>query len=244
MQQLSSIQDYKSLELELARHRMSGNQFIYRGQSIANWPITSTLYRALKDCNHCWNCWNDYQDDFSRMKSCYTISSILRFKPSSENEDLFVLTMLRHMGFPCHLIDWSASLRSAVIFACSDNKDADGALWILSYSGQISNKPLSISPFEVGSPILICKEFDFIPSNKGLHDLPLGRLRRFRQNGYVSIIPRDYLETSYENLIEANQTLSKVIIPSKNKETLLNELNVTGREIDHLMGFSNYFANP
>ena len=229
MQVIRSVDDLKSLEDEIARHRMSGLNFLYRGQANISWPIQSTLFRKFGKSWSESSSWSKYLRCYQYIKHLIISNDILSYKPKYENEDFYILSMLRHLGFPCHLIDWSASLRTAIIFACSEHKDIDGLLWVLTTSQLFNKTPITESPFEVNEPALICKEFDLIPNNKSLTDFPIGRLRRFRQNGFMSIIPCKYISHDFESLLSVNQDLHKIIIPAKTKHVLMQYLN--GREL-------------
>lgn len=204
---------------------MSGRTFVYRGQSDASWPIQTTLLRKYGTCWNGQDSWNKYFDDYTNKKRLTISEDILAYKPIIENEDFYALTMLRHLGFPCHLIDWTACLRTAILFACIENDDVDGSLWILSTEHQINSSPITFSPFKIEKPVLICKEFDFIPSGKSITDLPLGRIRRFRQNGFMSIIPCNSISCDFNTLLDDTYSLKKIIIPAISKEGLLEYLN-------------------
>ncbi len=236
MQTIRSVDDFLRLENIIARQRMSGLTFLYRGQSNASWPIQSTLFRKF---GKSWNeneCWGKYLECYEFIRDNMVSQEILSYKPYFENADFYILSMLRHLGFPCHLIDWSASLRIATIFACSESPDTDGSLWVLTTDLQFNEKPIVVSPFEVENPELICKEFDLIPDGKGFSDFPVGRLRRFRQNGFMSIIPCKYISDEFESLLNGNQSLHKIVISAESKGILMESLKGYEMMSNYLMG--------
>ena len=204
---------------------MSGSKFLYRGQSNVSWSIQSSLFRKFGKFWNGNNNWNQYLECYKNIKAKIICNDILAYKPNDENEDFYFLSMFRHLGFPCHLIDWSASLRTAIIFTCSEHQDIDGSLWILSTNQHFNGMPITFSPFDVEEPVLICKEFDLIPNSRSLFNLPLGRLRRFRQNGFMSIIPQKYISHDFEMLLSVNQDLHRIIIPADKKRILMEYLN-------------------
>lgn len=243
MQTIRSIDDIISLESEIARHRMSVRTIVYRGQSVASWPIQTTLFRKYGSHLNTSDCWSEYVEDYNSKKREIVSQNILAFKPTFENEDFFILSTLRHLEFPCHLIDWSACLRIAILFACKENFDIDGSLWILSTQQHLNNSPITYSPFDIEKPALICKEFDLIPSNKSISDFPLGRIRRFRQKGFMSIIPRNCVSDNFESLLDDNYSLKKLIIPASSKREIFNYLNGENGVYDYIMA-NNSEINP
>lgn len=213
MQSIRTIDDIKNLELQIVRYRMSGWTFVFRGQSDASWPIQTTLFRKYGASWNGQETWNTYVNEYKSKKNTTISEDILAYKPIRENEDFYALTMFRHLGFPCHLIDWSACLRTAVLFACAENNDKDGSLWVLSTRKKINDSPITYSPFDVDKPVMICKEFDLIPPAKNISDFPIGRIKRFRQNGFISIIPCDFLSYDFETLLDGTYSLKKFVIP-------------------------------
>lgn len=235
MQKILSVDNLIFLENLIARDRMSGGRFMFRGQSNASWPIQTTLYRLLGESYENDNVWCKYLECYERFKSFVLSKKVLTYKPNRENIDFYILTMARHLEFPCHLIDWTASLKTAILFSCSENENIDGSLWILSTNQPINKSPLDISPFDVEEPLLICKEYELVTPSKGLLDIPLGRLRRFRQNGFMSIIPRKYLSNDFEALIDKKYALNKIIISANAKRLILEYLHKQGVTLNHLM---------
>ena len=214
---------------------MSGLTFMFRGQSDASWPIQTTLYRRYKLLWHDRDCWNEYVEEYESKKRNIISRDILNYKPTQENEDFYILSTLRHLGFPCHLIDWTASLTTAIFFACSEKENEDGALWILSTNQRINTSPITVSPFQIEQPLLICKEFDLIPLGKSILNLPKGRIRRFRQNGFMSIIPQNYISKDFEYLLNDDYSLQKVTISCILKKRVLEYLNRDGKLSKYIM---------
>ena len=208
---------------------------MYRGQSDASWPIQTTLFRKYGNRLNCKDCWSEYVGEYNSRKREIVSNNILAFKPTRENEDFFILSTLRHLEFPCHLIDWSASLRTAILFACKGNYNVDGSLWILSTDQRLNNSPITYSPFDIEKPALICKEFDLMPSDKSISDLPLGRIRRFRQKGFISIIPCNCVCDDFKSLLDDSYSLKKIIIPADSKHEIFNSLNGDNSLYDYIM---------
>ena len=236
MQKICSVNDLKSLDLEILRRKMQGLRFYYRGQADSSWTIPTTLYRAFGDSLSDDEVWAKYIKCYDNFKQYAISQGLLRWKPDTENEDFYLLSTARHLGFNCHLLDWTASLDIAILFACSEYPQTDGALWILSTKQHVNQAPIRESPFDVESPKLICKEYDLIPDGKGCGDFPLGRLRRSRQNGLLSIIPRDFLTRSFCTLLDNEHFLIKILIASEAKSELLEYVQGKGINREFLYG--------
>lgn len=118
----------------------------------------------------------------------------LKYKPEKEDVNFYLLSIARHLGFPCNLIDWTSSLDMALYAACHENFDKDGCLFIISGNLKINERPNVIDPLNIKKSVIVCKDFDLFPDECDLTDLPLARKRRFRQNGFFSIISKEYLK--------------------------------------------------
>ncbi len=209
----------------LQRKQMSGWRLFYRGQSDASRPIVTTLSRCIGGANAIETLWNCYLTYYSEFKEYASKFNFCEYKPNTENPDLFYLSIARHLGFPCHLIDWTARLETALHFASLNRPDYDGAIWVLGCREHLNDKPISQSPFDFDKPKLICKEYDFTPSNAGLINMPLGRLRRFRQNGFFSIIPKSFLLERFESLLDENYFIKKLVVSPASKTAINTEIS-------------------
>lgn len=90
------------------------NNFIFRGQSNADWKLESSLERTL---GNKWNAQNarKYEDySLDAFKSKYHIYSGLEHMPKSK---LSWLSVMQHYGVPTRLIDFTTSPYIALYFA-------------------------------------------------------------------------------------------------------------------------------
>ena len=90
---------------------------IYRGEAecYAN-PLLPSVFRIMKE------------DVFLEKKLLNKFSN--QYPQYKSNDPLIVLSMMQHYGFPTRLLDWTRSLEIALFFACIENPEKDGFLYI------------------------------------------------------------------------------------------------------------------
>lgn len=90
----------------------------YRGHSNKDWTLKPLIFRAK------------YHSEMFALK-CFKQDAtlLLDYKPMKTYEWLFIM---RHYGVPTRLLDWTESALVGLFFTLSNqNKDKDGALWVL-----------------------------------------------------------------------------------------------------------------
>lgn len=191
---------------------MSGYNSLFRGQDNKGWPINCSLQRYLEKFP-IEDLWERFLEVFAAFSIVVKEKGWERFKPKSENDAFYNLSIARHLGLPCNLIDWTSSLEVAIVFACND-ENIDGAVYTLCGDLNLNKIPVGTNPINVDKTLVACKEFDLIPDNSNLLDLPVARLRRFRQNGFFSIISKNDLIVDFPQMLPDSVTLQKIVIPA------------------------------
>lgn len=184
---IRNYQDALNLRQNIASYQTSGGHFFYRGHADKTFKLLSTVGRKSPMLT---NLIDSEKECLKEFKDLVQGENLLRFKVNSYNTNLFYMSIGRHLGLNCRLLDWSSSLETALFFASSDKDYAerDGVLWVMLYKGDVFAKNATQEPFKVNEMLLI-KEDYLLPPLDIIENQPLGILRRFRQNGYFTIMP-------------------------------------------------------
>jgi hypothetical protein len=108
--------------------------WVFRGQSRAEWPLETTLYREAARLNL-----DLLGVDMLRERENHLIEQFQRFAHHyrsdlpSEDDTLAWLALIQHYGGPTRLLDFSYSMYVAAFFAV-DSTDSDAALWAMNLS--------------------------------------------------------------------------------------------------------------
>lgn len=222
---IENFEDSLALRNELSSLQMKGYHLFYRGHASNSFELLSMVGRKIPINGNLLDsekrCFQDYKDYIADR-------SWMQYKVSSCNEDLFYMSIGRHLGLNCRLLDWTARLETALFFASVDKGvvHENGHLWVMIYKGEINDANAKGNPFEIKDVTLI-KEDYLIPPNMSMENFPLGEQRRFAQNGFFSIVPTDLL-TIPLNKIPLNNLnnieLKKVEITVNAKKNILSAL--------------------
>lgn len=212
---------------ENARRRMMGIHSLYRGQSNSNWEISCSLkrYQGRSTIDQLWA---QYILAFNEYMNCTIALDWDKNMPLSENKNFYYLSIARHLDFPCNLIDWTSNLYLGLLIACDEFPEKDGCLFVMSGDLHINSKPTAVDPLATNQSILICKDFDLINPDCGLDSMPIARKRRWRQNGFFSIIARSDFDKKFEQLLPSDIYLKKYIIPYQLKPQITQWLSSKG----------------
>jgi hypothetical protein len=113
-------------------NKLDPDKWIFRGQE-DDWPLKSTLERALEDYGFCLNRAKDIEKemirDFRRRYAGLDRDLVL-------NDTLFCLSLMQHHGAPTRLLDWNYSPYVAVFFALEEklpkgSDESKSVLWCL-----------------------------------------------------------------------------------------------------------------
>lgn len=198
--EISTMSDIKNLEDYVAINYTKGIR-LYRGHESSDYKLESTIVRHVK---------KNYKelsvkDVLNAEKKGYDMfcreifkKDWLQNKPHKTDETLFTMSIARHLGLPCRLIDVTASLETAIWFAVKNpqfyNVDGDVILIILD-----KNNVSDASQSSFNANKLSYAHEPFITD--AINELPLGEQRRFIQNGH-------FIWVSDSSLLNEEQVIS------------------------------------
>lgn len=219
--EISCYQDAYDIRTEIAPYQTGGWHFFYRGHANESFKLLPTIGRKKPLSGDMTKC---EQASFHEYKQLVKIEEWERYKPSSLNDDLFLMSIGRHLGLDCRLLDWSASLETALFFALSDetNNDCDGTLWIMAYKGTIDLENAKTDPFSF-TDFSIIKEAN-LWLNDGFSTQPLGLSRRFLQNGFFTITPTEDVTTPLNEQKIRNTFFFSIKIKSDAKSDIIKKV--------------------
>lgn len=219
---ISNYQDALDIRDKLASKQTNGWHFLYRGHASINFKLLSMVGRKKPFDS---NILNSEQRCLNEFKDLVKVENWLQFKIISYNEDMYYMSIGRHLGLDCRLLDWSASLNTALYFASFDKEysEKDGHLWVMCYPKSVNDSNAKLDPFRVDKFTLVKEDYwsiDDIPIN----NQPLGIARRFSQNGFFTITPTKQLTKPLDELDIGEVHLFSFIITQNAKEDIRNHL--------------------
>ena len=213
---ITTVQDIRILEEYLAS-KYRKFTFLYRGHESDTYKLESTLVRATKRANENYKMICDKEivacESFNKLVYNESWSKCML---ENSNEELFKLSIARHLGMFCRLIDFSASLAVSVLFAVSDPRhyDEQEELIVLVFDKNKFINPTSTSFTEdvyYYHDSFLCDSFD---------ELPLGEYRRLRQSGHFICVGNEYLLSEEETIKNNAINMMRIPIPSYAKVSL------------------------
>ena len=217
---ITTIRDIRILQ-EFLSHKYNGTGFeiLFRGHESDKYKLKSTLCRAVKD--------KDNEGIAAVEKKALELfdkevynKTWTEFNIPGTDIDLFKLSIARHLGMSCRLIDVSASMETAVFFSVCDPRHyhENGELVVIVIDKEKFTKPESTS----FTGEVYYRHAAFIGDM--FFSLPLGESRRLHQNGQFIFVGDKFL-TKEEETIKKNATeLIKIPIPSYAKISLAQAL--------------------
>lgn len=192
----------------------------FRGQTKKQHKLVPSLYRKTTDVS-----------EMTLIKKFKQNASLLL--PTNYSDDFEWLFIMQHHGVPTRLLDWTESSLVATYFACDDNFDDDGALWILLPNDL--NKHSSIEPEETYDIPGIQELDNYKPKNYHADRTnvmgPAATIaarntpRMQAQQGTFTIFHKK--KTAIEDLGDKKHVW-RYVIPSASKRTILKELKLCG----------------
>lgn len=206
--------------------------FVFRGQVNANWPLRSSLHRAMiRTDGASWNegyaCQTeDFACQYFRMNFLSLLSNDVAI---NVNDPLSCWAVMQHFGAPTRLLDWTASPFVAAYFAAIDNWKDDGAVWMLNrlvmreafdyqarqffqQAQQVQNAPAEIPP-----PLLVNFLGSYFPTSMQLLTQAHHSPRMSAQQGLFTLSNR--IMVDYDQVIQ--QMVRSNPDPSKKNTTAL-----------------------
>lgn len=191
------------------------SNYRYRGQSIFDWSLQPSVYRF---------------QNFKRYQTMFFEEILLSQKPSvpyppilNTTLNLEWLMLSQHYNVPTRFLDWSSDVLTSLYFACNENFNEDGSIFICNQSDYQTIPNINHDPMEI-------QELVFINTN-----IINPRLRA--QSGSFMVwghspLNNDKSRESYDlwEYYENNKTKShfieKLKIPKSSKKQILNELDI------------------
>lgn len=214
--QIMSMVDIAVLREYLAT-TFCGYTILYRGHESTEYKIESTIVRLLKGKGYS-------SHELAKAERigydlfCQKIFNDAWLKNKAKDVDagLFKMSIGRHLGLPCRLIDFTASLETAIWFAVMNpnflNKDGDLVIVILDKNEIAKTK----SPFKTNGMAYAHEPF----LTDSLDGLPLGEQRRFIQNGHFIWVDDNSLLDEQRIVLNHANTVIHFLIPSFAKTAL------------------------
>lgn len=213
---LLTAKDFTELLKTVGMLRKKGYQVLFRGLPLESFQLQPSIV---------WNKVKDYVQEKEVLEQLKTLCKSLgyeKFRLPNFNENLFYMSIGRHLGLHSRLIDWTAGINEALAFLIEDKKDFmehDGCLWLLFYN-QNKYHPENKDPFLIDDNKLhILKEDYNLPDDE--INFPLGIDRRFKQHGFFTTQAEDLLDTPFEELAKSSGfELYPFIVPKETKKLL------------------------
>jgi len=215
--QILSMVDIVTLREYLAT-KYCGHAILYRGHESTDYRIESTIVRLLKH-KKC-----SVQELVRMEKMGYDLfckeifqDEWLNNKANNIDTDLFKMSIGRHLGLPCRLIDVTARLETAVWFAVMNPKSycCDGEIVVIILdNGKIAgtnNSPFKTTGVSYAHEPFLADDLD---------NLPLGEQRRFIQNGHFLWVDDNALLDEQSAITKCTFAVMHFMIPSFAKMAL------------------------
>jgi len=192
---IDSVEDI--LEI-LSKHRKSSN-IKYRGQSKKEWQLIPKAGRPPFNLR-------DDQNLFGQWKR-----RAIAYIDKENHTEWEWLAIAQHTGVPTRLLDWTHNPLVAIFFACIENLESDGSLFIY--------KPKALYNISQNTPFKIEKDTVkfFQPSASSN--------RIINQFGYFSIHNQPSLEMTEKT---TDGKLERIVIKSEIKKDIIFMLNQFG----------------
>lgn len=223
--QIRTMSDIKTLEEFVAINYAKGIR-LFRGHESHRYKIESTIVRHVKGKKK--NGPIKIEDILKAEEKGYNLfcqnvfnKDWLRYKLEKSDDTLFKMSIARHLGLPCRLIDTTLSLETAIWFVVMNPKfyniDGEVVLIVLD-KNKVSDT--NQSPFKATR--LSYANEPFVVDN--IDDLPLGEQRRFVQYGRFIWVDDSSLLSEKQMISDSAFHIEHFTIPWQSKLSLAIEL--------------------
>lgn len=218
---IKAMSDIRTLQ-ECVAINFSNRISLYRGHESQNYKLESTIVRLLNNKGCC------IQDIIDAEKKGFNMfcrdvfkEKWLCNKTKESDETLFKMSVGRHLGLPCRLIDVTANLETAVWFAVMNPKfyDVDGEIVFLVFDKD-NIKGSNHSPLYANKVSYVHEPF----LANSLNELPLGEQRRYIQNGHFIWVDNNSLLNEQQSISDSALHIDHFTIPREAKLSLATEL--------------------
>lgn len=220
---MNTINNLKEFEeaIKDIKNKNNGNDFFFRGQANAEWDITSSAFRFLKDQYPTLDITSNILDEFEQeIPEFYALYS-KQPEIDVQNNRTELLCMLQHLGGKTPIIDISSQPRIALFFACEQLiDDKDGVVFVFPTNSK--SEILNASQEAIGI---------LIGETKLNKDNPASR-RYIAQDSH-------FFKPKNGCKIKNNDEILKIIIDKNAKHSILEELN--GKGINHQEVYPDIF---
>ena len=220
--------------------------FWFRGHGDLTWNLTASALR--------------YKEEDKRNKALQLVSDFKRFaemkleRPPADDAELKWVQLARHYGLPTRLLDWTRNAAVALYFACCEETEKDGAVYVLNpveLNRQIDPKaPRVFDPNLDAEVIKIYLNLDGKINPRGTGTIAINPTwnssRIMVQQGVFTISGSKYFALTEKNA----SSLVYVEIKKEYKKTLLEELERVGinemsifPELEHMCNYLRLSAN-
>lgn len=232
---MKRVNDWKELGDELAGFRNLQTlhpQHLFRGQTNTKWTLEPSFTRIVKkrgfNRSQALQLEREAVNKFSISASKllpleYTIDLTLSRVKSQDGARIDFLgwfVVMQHYGAPTRTLDWSCSPWAALYFACCEQDELDGALWIadfakvMQYANEVmpNVKDFNAAMVEENAPNILVVSGMAYNTNQRIES----------QQSRLSICTNPLLD--HQPLLEEAKALEKVEIPKEMKHGIMIEL--------------------
>lgn len=237
--QISSYQELKSLIKHIQEYRgISDFQECFRGQGRDCWNLLPKIARQKYSPEKLKTLEREIISEFYVKIETQGLIDMISLGPSrfTHESKWLLIQQAQHYRLPTRFMDWTKSWEVALYFAVSDEKDDffDGQFWIyiippeFMVSANGEHGYFEKDPYEFEKTIFLNPAIYYSENAQK----QIAVRRKGTQKGMFCVQPYSKVIIPLEVQSEHYKNLHKIIIPSKFKKTIREELKILGITID------------